>query len=83
MPWTRVPRRLKSLRKKYVPGPAIPQRLEAAIDAAALTARVELVPFPKPVRFPKPMRSGVFPQTVKARLEGALAASFGSAQGRL
>jgi hypothetical protein len=83
MPWTRVPRRLKSLRKKYVPGPAIPQRLEAAIDAAALTARVELVPFPKPVRFPKPVLIGVFPQAVKPRLWRALTAPFGSAQGRL
>ena len=37
-------------------GEAFPQRLEAAVDWAAVTARVELVPFPKPARF------GVFPQ---------------------
>ncbi|MFZ0686146.1 MAG: hypothetical protein WAM89_11445, partial [Terriglobales bacterium] len=27
-----------------------PQRLEVAVDGAAFTARVELVPFPKPAR---------------------------------
>ncbi|MGB8009963.1 MAG: hypothetical protein WCF48_22740, partial [Terriglobales bacterium] len=50
---------------------AFPQRLEAAIDGAAFTARVELVHPSKPnpglpgtpvVPFPNPARSGVFPQ---------------------
>jgi hypothetical protein len=45
--------------KKRFPFAAFPQRLEAAIDSAAVTARVELVPFPKP------SRTGVFPQAVK------------------
>jgi hypothetical protein len=35
------------LRKKCFPSAAFPQRLEAAVDFAAVTARVELVPFPK------------------------------------
>ncbi|MGA9901784.1 MAG: hypothetical protein WBQ39_07600 [Terriglobales bacterium] len=38
--------RLKSLLKKCFLRPAVPQRLEAAIDSVAVTARVELVPFP-------------------------------------
>ena len=43
---------LNSLRKKFLIA-TVPQRLEAAVDFAT-TARVELVPFPKPAR------SGVF-----------------------
>jgi hypothetical protein len=39
-----------------------PQRLKAAIDFAALAARVELVPFPKPRRI------GVFPQPVRGQI---------------
>jgi len=35
------------LREKCFPSAAFPQRLEAAVDFAAVTARVELVPFPK------------------------------------
>ncbi|MFZ0686688.1 MAG: hypothetical protein WAM89_14175, partial [Terriglobales bacterium] len=53
---------------------SIPPRLEAAIDGAAFTARVELVHPSKPnpglpgapvVPFPKPARSGVLPQPLK------------------
>ena len=51
--------RLNSLLKKYLRAQAFPQRLEAAIDLAQLTARVELVPFPL-VPY-----SRVFQQTVK------------------
>jgi hypothetical protein len=40
---------------------ALPQRLEAAIDYAAVTARVELVPFPFVPGI------GVFPQPIKQR----------------
>ena len=39
---------------------AVPQRLEAAIDSAAVTARVELVPFPKPRSLPQ---ARAFPKT--------------------
>ena len=38
--------RLNSLLKKCFLGAAVPQRLEAAVDCAAVAARVELVPFP-------------------------------------
>ena len=38
--------RAKRLRKKCFCIPAFPQRLEAAVDLARLTARVKLVPFP-------------------------------------
>ena len=43
----RIPRRLKEAAEKVI-STAFPQRLEAAIDYAPVTARVELVPFPKP-----------------------------------
>ena len=82
MPWTR-PQAAEEFAEKVCSRPSYPQRLEAAVDAAALTARVELVPFPKPVRFPNPVLIGVFPQAVKPRLWRALTAPFGSAQGRL
>ena len=38
--------RQNSLLKKCFLGAAVPQRLEAAVDSAAVAARVELVPFP-------------------------------------
>ena len=53
---------LNSLLKKCFLGAAFPQRLEAAIDSSAVTARVELVPFPFV------QESRVFQQTVSRAL---------------
>src|SRR5271157_3761194 len=53
------PQRLKGVRKKSFRRAAFPQRMEAAVDWAAVTARVELVPFPSE------QESGVFPQPLK------------------
>ncbi|MFY9841834.1 MAG: hypothetical protein WCD02_16745 [Terriglobales bacterium] len=50
--------------KKCFLGAAVPQRLEAAIDSVAVTARVELVPFPNPPQigvFPQPLKLAAFP----------------------
>ncbi|MGA9495745.1 MAG: hypothetical protein WBV41_07810 [Terriglobales bacterium] len=56
------PQRVNSLLKKCFPSAAAFQRLEAAFDSAAVTARVELVPFPVV------LESRVFQQSVKPLL---------------
>jgi hypothetical protein len=60
---------VKRLRRKCFLDSAFPQRLEAAIDSAAVTARVELVPFPNPARI------GVFQRTVSACFVGSRSSS--------
>ena len=41
-----APERLNSLLKKCFLNAAVPERLEAAVDSAAVAARAELGPFP-------------------------------------
>ncbi len=52
--------RLKRLRKKCSPSAVFPERLEDAVDSVAVTARVELVPFPTAAQI------GVLPQLLKS-----------------
>jgi hypothetical protein len=59
-------------RKKCFLGPTFPQRLEAAIECVAVTARVELVPFPKPTLIERGNRSEDASQDRKAHGLGGI-----------
>ena len=62
---------LYSSLKKCFSRPAFPQRLEAAADSAAVSARVELVPFPvlpSPAVFPQPLKLVPFPSVPNCRV---------------